>query len=92
MPKLAGKCKSLDTIDHGKGKGAEADEAGVVVFKVDGGGLKGKLILEHPMDHDELSQIHRGDPITVSIDFPQRKLDVNQRAVNQRAAAASVKH
>lgn len=29
MPKLAGKVKTLDTIDHGKGKGAEAAEARV---------------------------------------------------------------
>ena len=77
--------------DDGKGKNAVAKERGVVVFKVSGPRVKGKLILDHDMEDTDFSELGRGDTIALSVDLSQQKLalDGKGRGKGSRGAAAA---
>jgi hypothetical protein len=91
MPRMVGEINNTATKDYGKGKNAAPRKVRVVTARIEGrSGLPaGKL--EFALTDEEIAnrEYAQDTVITINIDHPQEKLDLNQRAVDARNKPAA---
>lgn len=83
--KFVGKVVGYEVVDTGKGKDAEAKEAGLLLVKLDAiEGMRRKVQL--PMEVDELDEFDRGDVLEIEVrPGPQGKLPLKGKPESARA-------